>query len=100
MLKLRMPSSSARAAARAQEQRVPDQLAQLLQRVADRRLRHAQPSGGTGDRALLDDGDQHLELMPGEVGVIDSAHVTDDGCGLGRDDESAETRRGTLVRPA
>jgi len=62
------------AAPRLDEQRVADDRAQLVEQVADGRLRDAQPLGGASDRLLIDGGKQQLQQPAVEIQMIESAH--------------------------
>ncbi len=61
------PGRGAHATVRAQEQRIGEQVAQPLQRLARRRLGHADPACGAGEVAL---GLKRLEQ--GEKGHVDA----------------------------
>ena len=58
------------AALRADEQRIAVEAAQTRQRVAHRRLRHAEQDGGTRDAALGVDGLERLEQVEIDAGSI------------------------------
>jgi len=58
------------AARRAHEQRIAPRDAHLRQRVAHRRLRHAQPLGGTADAARRVDGVEGLQQVEGKLSGI------------------------------
>ena len=58
------------AALRADEQRIAVEPAQPRQRVAHRRLRHAEPDGGTRDAALGVDGLERLQQVEIDAGDI------------------------------
>ncbi len=74
----RRPRRRADAPAGFHEQRVADDGAQLVEQMADSRLRHAERLRRACDRAGVDDGDQQPQQAAVEVQFIDFAHESHD----------------------
>lgn len=85
------------AAAGLDDQRVAGDLPQLVEQVAHRRLRHAQPFGRARDRALVHHGHQQLQQPAVEVRMINRAHGSHEYPRVDRGHARADT---AAARPA
>lgn len=75
-LQRQRPGRRLHAAAHAHQQRVAEQLAQAVERVAHRRLAEGQALGGTGDIALAQQGVEHTQQVEIERGDIHRGNTT------------------------